>query len=185
MKAILSKIMATPNVILGVFILAPLFYFISTFFIGNIGVFLIFLSCIFIPTNRNVLMFELSMPGKREKSIDARYILSLIIIAFYTILIAIVGLGEKGPNQFGFEIFFVMFLLSLIYPVIFLLTEKVHGITIGISAALLVGAVNGSRMIWPEGSIINFVLWIVIGIVLLAVSRTITVKLFLKKGITN
>lgn len=188
MKAILSKLMSTSGVVIGPFILFPLFYIISALcfgYKGNYGLFLMFLSCLLILPSNKVLMFEASMPGKREKSIDARYVLALIIIIFYTVLMSLIGLDGKGGDLFGFEIFLSVLFLSIEYPVIFLSSEKIHGITTAVIAALLILALYITHNYWTQGNCGNFVIWVALGIVLFAVSRTITVKLFLKKGITN
>lgn len=187
MKAMLSKLMKSSGVIIGPFIIFPLFYLISALVLGyrgNFGLFLMFLSCIRILPNNKALMFEASMPGKRDKSINARYILSVVIITFYTILMALIGFDSKGFDQLGFEIFISMFLLSIEYLVIFLFSEKIHGIATALVAALLILALYSTNNLWPEESIGNFFIWIICGIFLFAISRIIIVKLFLKKGVT-
>ena len=179
--------MASPSAISGPFIIFPLFYIICALCLGyrgTYGLFLMFLACIAILPGSKCMMFEASLPGKREKSIDARYVLALIIIVFYTVLIGLLGLDGKGLEQFGFELFLVMLLLSIDYPAMFLLNARFKGVITGaLSAVLLIGLLNTSKTICP-GTSGYFLIWIASGAALLAVSRAVTVKLYKRRGVT-
>ena len=185
MKSILSKLIATPGVVIGPFIIFPLFYIVSAFglgYIGNYGLFLMFLSCIRILPNTKTLIFEAAMPGKREKSIDARYILALIIITFYTVLMALIGIGDKSSDLFGFEIFISIVFLSIEYPVIFLLSEKLHGILTALIAALLMLSLYITNNNWKVDIFGSFTIWFALGMAIFIVSSIITANIYKKRG---
>ena len=181
MKAMLSRIKSSSNTIFLSLLL--ILVLISTAFPGNVfGTFLVWLTCIIILPSNRCLMFEFSLPGKRSRSVDSRYMTALVIMTFYAVITALIGFGGKGPDQFGYEVFVLMLLVSVVYPLMFLLSEKMKGFCVGLISALLIIGINFDKSIWPYGELRDFFMWIVFGVALLTVSRIVTVWILNKRG---
>lgn len=181
MNAMISRIKSSSNTIFLSLLL--ILVAISTAFPGNVfGTFLVWLSCIIILPSNRCLMFECSLPGKRSLSVDARYITAFVIMTFYAVITALLGYGGKGPDQFGYEVFVLMLLVSVVYPLMFLLSEKMKGFCVGLISAFLIIGINTDKSIWPYGELKDFFIWIVVGVIFLAISRMVTVKILNRRG---
>ena len=182
MKAMISRIKSSSNTIFLSLLL--ILVLLSSAFPGNVfGTFLVWLSCIIILPSNRCLMFEFSLPGKRSRSVDARYITALVIMTFYAAITALLGFGGKGPDQFGYEIFVLMLLVSVVYPTMFLISEKMKALFVGMLSAMLIIGIDFDKSVWPYGNWSDFFMWIVLGVVLLIISRMITVGILNKRGV--
>ena len=183
MKAIMSRLKSSSNIwFLSILLILLVF---SYAFPGNVfGTFLVWLSCIIILPGNRCLMFESSLPGKRSLSVDARYITALLIMTIHAVVTALLGFGCKGPDQFGYEVFILMLLVSVVYPMMFLLSEKMKGFSVGLLSAFLIVGINSDKSIWPYGELSDFFMWMVLGMALLAISRMLTVWVLNKRGVS-
>ena len=181
MKAMISRIKSSSNTIFLSLLL--ILVLLSFAFPGNVfGTFLVWLACIIILPSNRCLMFEFSLPGKRSLSVDARYMTALVIMTFHSGITALLGFGGMGPDQFGYEVFVLMLLVSVVYPLMFLLSEKMKGFCVGLLSALLIIGINSDKSIWPDGELRDFFMWIVLGVVLLTASRMVTVGILKRRG---